>query len=206
MPMTAPTTTPDLDQLLATQPLWHLDPWHTAVHFALLNRGAGRVRGRFAHVAGTLEPGPDGLADTRVHVSIETASFTTAVRMRDNHVRGAGFLDTDNHPTATFEAAGFTRTGITHGRLDGTLALRGITKGVSLAVRWEGSAPDPFQDGATHLAFTATGHLTLSDFGMGQELLPGLRIPGLGDTIELVLDVVLISYDPQPMLASISID
>lgn len=196
----------EVDRLLAATPTWHIDPWHTAVHFSTLNRGAGRVRGHFTRASGTVQPGSEGLSDVAVRVSIDTASFTTGVSARDRQVRSQAFLDTEQHPAATFTATGFSRTGTGHGRLDGQLQIRGVTQEVSLAVRWQGSAADPFRDGSTHLAFTATGEITLSQFGMRQDLIPGLRIPGIGDAVELVLDVVLIGYDPAPMLANIPID
>jgi hypothetical protein len=41
--------------------------------------------------------------------------------------------------------------------------------------------------------------------GTEQELLPGLRTPGLGDEIEVTLDIVPVSYDPAPMLNDIPV-
>jgi hypothetical protein len=76
---------------------------------------------------------------------------------------------------------------------------------VALNTRWEGIAPDPFSD-ASHLAFEARGRVTLTEFGLGQELMPGLLVPGLGDAVDLLLDVVLLPYDPAPKLADIPID
>jgi polyisoprenoid-binding protein YceI len=193
----------DVDEQLAASPVWYLDPWHTGVQFATRNRGAGKVRGRFVHVAGTVTSGQDS-ADATVHVSIDTSSISTGVRARDDHLRGGSFLNVAEFPSATFDADRFVRTSVGTGILCGSLTLRGLTRAVSLDVRWEGAAPDPFTDGV-HLAFTATGKVSLADFGMRQELLPGLKVPGIGDAVELVLDVVLLPYDPQPLLADIPV-
>ncbi|MGW1540039.1 YceI family protein [Streptomyces sp. NPDC002309] len=203
--MTAPPEpVPEPDTALSARDLWYVDPWHTAVHFAVLNRGAGRVRGRFTHLAGTLVPGKDGLSDTQVEVIIEAASITTGVVTRDNHLRSA-FLDVEHHPTIRFLSDRLTRTGPLHGVLGGSLEVRGRPFATELAVHWAGTAQDPFRAEARHLAFSATGRLSLTSLGLAQDLLPGLRIPGLGDTLDLTLDVVLVPYDPTPMLRDIPV-
>ncbi|MFJ4467054.1 YceI family protein [Streptomyces sp. NPDC089424] len=201
---TQPEPVCEPDTALSARERWYLDPWHTAVHFAVLNRGAGLVRGRFTHLSGTLAPGKDQLRDTEVEVTIEAMSVTTGVVTRDDHLR-SGFLDVEHHPTIRFLGNRLTRTGPLHGELGGTLEFRGRPVDIELAVRWAGSAVDPFRDDARHLAFRATGRLTLTELGLAQDLLPGLRIPGLGDAVELTLDVVLLPYDPAPMLRDIPV-
>lgn len=199
------TPVPEPDAAVSAHDRWFLDPWHTAVHFAVLNRGAGRVRGRFTRLSGTLVPGADDLGATRVEVSIEADSFTTGVRVRDRHLKTRDFLAVEHHPTIRFEADRLVRTGPLHGELAGRLDFRGTPVDVTLTVEWAGSAQDPFREDARHLAFSATGRLSMRELGLGQELLPGLRIPGLGDTVELTLDVVLVPYDPTPMLMDLPV-
>ena len=193
-----------VDDLLATQQMWYLDPWHTAVHFATRNRGAGRVRGRFLHTSGTVTPGAD-LSEATVRVEIDAASLTTGVSARDHHLRTAGFVDVEQFPTATFASREVVRDGIEEAILVGDLTFKGRSQELRLAVRFEGSADDPFREGATHVAFSATGSLRLSELGLGQPL-GRFKVPGLGDTVELTLDVVLVSYDPAPMVSGIPID
>jgi polyisoprenoid-binding protein YceI len=193
-----------VDGLLSTQQTWRLDPWHTAVQFATRNRGAGRVRGRFLHASGTVTTGAD-VSEAQISVEIDTASLTTGVSARDHHLRGAGFFDVERFPTATFVSREVVRDGAEEAILAGDLTFKGQTQQVRLAVRWEGSADDPFVEGATHLAFSATGTLRLSELGLGQPL-GQFKVPGLGDTVDLLLDVVLISYDPAPLAKHIPID
>ena len=200
------TPIPEPDTAISARDQWYVDPWHTAVHFAVFNRGAGRVRGRFTRLAGTMVPGSDDLESAKVEVSIEADSFTTGVGMRDRHLKSGDFLNVEHHPTIRFVADRLVRTGPLHGELEGRLDFRGRPVDVTLAVQWAGSAQDPFREDARHLAFSATGRLSLRELGLGQELLPGLRIPGLGDAVELTLDVVLVPYDPTPMLKDIPVD
>ncbi|MBV2353969.1 YceI family protein [Streptomyces sp. J2-1] len=197
---------PEPDTALAAQRDWYVDPWHTGVHFTVRNRGLGLVRGRFLRVSGTAEV-PDGdLAKTAVSVTLETASLTTGVKARDANLRGSLYLDTEKHPTATFVSTELVRTGALHGVLRGTLELLGTRHDLDLEVRWLGRGGDPFREDGSQLAFTASGRLSLRELGLGQKLLPYLPIPGLGDAVELVLDVVLLPYDPTPMLGDIPID
>lgn len=193
-----------LDGLLATNQTWHLDPWHSAVQFATRNRGAGRVRGRFIHASGSVTTGAD-LSEATATVEIDTASLTTGVSARDHHLRSGAFFDVDQFPTATFVSRELVRDGVEEAILVGDLTFKGQSQEVRLAVRWEGSADDPFQEGATHLAFSATGSLRLSELGLGQPL-GRFKVPGLGDTVDLVLDVVLVSYDPATKITDIPID
>lgn len=139
-----------------------------------------------------------------MEVTIEAASITTGVVTRDDHLK-SGFLDVERHPTIRFLGNRLTRTGPLHGVLGGRLEFRGKPYETEPAVLWAGTAPDPFRADARHLAFSATGRLSLTGLGLGQDLLPGLRIPGLGDTLDLTLEVVLVPYDPTPILRDIPV-
>jgi polyisoprenoid-binding protein YceI len=194
----------DIDGILAEQRTWYFDPWHTAVHFVTRNRGAGHVRGRFLHSTGFLTSGADVTA-ARISAVIDTRSLTTGVAARDHHLRSADFFDVERHPAATFESTAVIRDGVEEMVVVGELLLKGEKHTVHLATRWEGTADDPFSEGVTHLALSATTTLRLSEVGMGQAL-NRFRIPGIGDTVDLTLDVVLLPYDPAPKLADIPID
>lgn len=200
----ATATTIDFDALLASERTWHFDPWHTTIQFATRNRGAGRVRGRFVHAAGTVESGP-AVGDASVSVTIDVASLTTGVSVRDQHLRSPAFFDVLQYPTATFESTAVVRDGVEEAIVLGQLSFRGDKHEARLATRWEGSADDPFREGSRHLAFSGSTVLRLSELGMGQPL-TAFKVPGIGDTVELTLDVVLLPYDPTPMLSDIPID
>jgi polyisoprenoid-binding protein YceI len=110
--------TPDVLTLLAEQEVWHLDPWHTSIQFALRNRGAGRVRGRFKRPSGTVAAGvtPTGVT---VRVVVDMNSFSTGIRGRDADIIGPRFFNVAAYPTARFGADLFTRTSFDTGVLTG---------------------------------------------------------------------------------------
>ncbi|MGW0885086.1 YceI family protein [Streptomyces sp. NPDC002671] len=186
------TTSLSPAELLARTGVWHIDPFHTGVHFAAVNRAAGRVRGRFDEVSGTLTLPLD---DIGADIVIATASLSTGNALRDGHLRTADFLDTERHPQMRFTAHRLDQETERTGRLHGALTLRGSTHPVTLDVSWQGAAPDPLSD-AEHLAFSATARISLADYGIRPQLLPGLSIPGIADAIDIILDVVLLPYDP----------
>jgi polyisoprenoid-binding protein YceI len=72
--------------------------------------GLAPVTGRFSIRQGTTEVA-DPIADSRVHVEIDAASFHTGGRQRDADVRSARFLDVERHPTMTFTSQRLERSG-----------------------------------------------------------------------------------------------
>jgi polyisoprenoid-binding protein YceI len=71
---------------------YQIDPVHTFVTFGAQHLVVGRVRGRFAVVAGTITVG-DAPIDLAIDVAIDPASLTTLNDTRDNDLRSARFLD-----------------------------------------------------------------------------------------------------------------
>ncbi|MFD9906249.1 YceI family protein [Streptomyces sp. NPDC059063] len=181
-------------QVLSHRGVWHVDPLHTGVHFRGLNRGAGRVRGRFDRVRGTVGF-KEGIERPHIDVRVELGSVSTGVAARDRHLRSADYLDVAAHPYMTFTSKRLVRTGRGIGELIGELALHGVTRPLVLDVEWRGGAPD-VRPGARHAAFGARGQLSLGEYGIRPLLLPGLTIPGVGDRVGIQLDVVLVPYDP----------
>ncbi|MEV4439327.1 YceI family protein [Streptomyces sp. NPDC049577] len=62
---------------------WRIDPDHSAVRFISRHIGLAEVHGRFNRFEGGLWVG-ERMEDSRVHVTIETASIDTGVAQRDD--------------------------------------------------------------------------------------------------------------------------
>jgi polyisoprenoid-binding protein YceI len=93
-----------------------------------------------APVAGTIAI-RDGLVDiadpltgSSVQVEIDTTSFDTGSRQRDQDVRSPRFLDAERYPSMTFASERLDRS---DGRwtLAGTLLVRDVARPVSLAIQ-----------------------------------------------------------------------
>jgi len=180
---------------------WYIDPWHSSVNFVAKRLGLNKVRGRFNRVSGTVQIANPPEQST-VQVTIQTASVSTGVRRRDDHLRSADFLDVGTYPEMRFVSTGLERTGDTLWRLSGQLTLHGVTRLVTLDVEWLGQGQDLFVRGRQDTALSAHTTLQLSDFGIGEALVPTL----VGDLIVVDLEVTLLQYDPTPMLAQIPVD
>ena len=158
-----------------------IDSWHSQLSFAIKHLGISTVNGRFDAYEGSLTVGED-LASTQVSISADMASVNSGNTMRDQHIQGPDFFDSENHPKLTFTSTGISGSGDNY-QLTGDLTLRGVTKPVSLAVDFNGSNVFPV-DQSTHFGFTATGSISRADFAMtyGAPLV-------LSDNVKLNLDV-----------------
>jgi polyisoprenoid-binding protein YceI len=108
-----------------------LDPTHTFVTWEALHFGTSTSRGRFDKKEGKVTI--DRTAKTgSVDITIDMASINTGVAPFDNHLRGKDFFDVANHPTARFQASGFTFDGTKVTGVKGTLTMLGKTLPVEL--------------------------------------------------------------------------
>jgi polyisoprenoid-binding protein YceI len=108
-----------------------LDPTHTSVTWEALHFGTSTNRGRFDKKEGKVEI--DRTAKTgKVDITIDMASITTGVAPFDGHLKSKDFFDVANHPTARFQASGFTFDGSKVTAVKGTLTLLGKTQPVEL--------------------------------------------------------------------------
>lgn len=92
--------------------------------------------GRFPGFATTLTFDPAQLAAARLEVTIPLATATTANPDYDSELRGAAFLDSARFPQARYTATRFRSLGGNRYAADGTLALHGIAKPVTLTFTW----------------------------------------------------------------------
>ena len=108
-----------------------VDPTHTSVTFEVAHFGTSTSRGRFERAQGEVQLGESGNGG-RVEIRIATASVSTGVPALDSRLRGADFLDSEAHPTATFSADGLAFSGKAVSEVVGQLTLRGKTLPLTL--------------------------------------------------------------------------
>ncbi|MFC7302327.1 YceI family protein [Cognatiluteimonas weifangensis] len=96
--------------------------------------------GRFPGFVTTLTFDPAQLAAARLEVTIPLATATTANPDYDSELRGAAFLDSARFPQARYTASRFRSLGGNRYAADGTLALHGIERPVTLTFTWTAGA------------------------------------------------------------------
>lgn len=103
-------------------------------------------------------------------VVVDLASLDTGIPTRNDHLRSAGWLDTDKFPTAVFQTTKVASTGGDNYRVTGQFSLHGVTKTITtratLKYRAESEATKKagFAGNVTHL-FTKFD-VKLSDYGI----------------------------------------
>jgi polyisoprenoid-binding protein YceI len=78
---------------------WRIDPTRSSVEFrAQTLWGLATVEGHFERYEGTL----DLQQNPMIELTIDAASLTTNLGLRDRHLRSADFFDAENHPHVSF--------------------------------------------------------------------------------------------------------
>jgi polyisoprenoid-binding protein YceI len=121
-----------------------LDPTHTEISFVARHM-LTKVRGRFTEFDGSIQVAerPD---DSTVEVSVKTASVQTNTQQRDDHLRSADFLESEEYPEMTFRSTGVRVIGDSSFELDGDLTIRDVTKPITLEGEFHGWGKDPFEN------------------------------------------------------------
>jgi polyisoprenoid-binding protein YceI len=146
---------------------FNLDPDHTAAEFTIRHMMVTWVSGHFSRVSGTLYFDPLKLSESSVETEIDVATICTGVEKRDHDLRSSNYFDAEKHPKITFKSGRVECAGMDHCLVHGDLTVRGVTRPVTLDVRWAG--PSHFQDDDrmyTTFGFQATTRVNREDFGM----------------------------------------
>ncbi len=150
---------------------WNLDPVHSSAVFEVRHMMVSWVTGRFNKLSGTLLFDPADVAKSFVEVEIDAASIYTGQEARDNDLKSANYLDVARFPHITFRSTHVAVAGMDHCKVQGDLAIHGVTRPVMLDVRYAG--PSQFQDDKelfTTFGFRAITDINREDFGMTTNL------------------------------------
>lgn len=158
-----------------------LDPNHSYVLWHISHFGFSHPSGKW-FASGTLVLDKDHPNEDKVNVTIDVANFVTGIKELDDHLRGASFFDTTQYPKATFVSDKVNVTGSDTANVHGILTVRGISKPITLTVKFNQYAMNIINNKMT-IGFSAMAHLKRSDFGITALL------PGLGDDVTLNIEV-----------------
>ncbi|MFG2222787.1 YceI family protein [Streptomyces sp. NPDC048644] len=165
---------------------WRIDPDHSAIRFAARHIGLADIYGRFNTFEGGLWIG-ERMQDSRVEVTIDAASLDTGVRMRDDHLRSAEFLDVARFPYLQFAGDKFVHKGGSRWAVQGVLHLHGVSRNVQLDTRYLGIGTG--MAGETRTACRAVTELHREDFTLDWRKMLARGIAAIGATIRIDLDI-----------------
>ncbi len=143
---------------------YEIDRAHSQVQFKIKHLGISTVTGQFGDFSGSIVYDPQNMAGSRATATIKAASIDTNNERRDNHLRSADFFETEKYPDITFTGNRVRGVNGKKFKLDGTLAMHGVTRPITLDVEYEGPVHGP--DGKQRMAFNATGNLDRTDYGL----------------------------------------
>ncbi|MGI0119191.1 YceI family protein [Zooshikella sp. RANM57] len=143
---------------------------HAFIQFKIKHLGYSWLVGRFNEFEGTFSYDDKKPADSKINVTIKTASVDSNHAERDKHIRSKDFLNVNKHPTATFKSKKVTENGNGTAKLIGDLTLNGVTKEVAIDVNKIGEGKDPW--GGYRAGFEGTTKFALKDFNINYDLGP----------------------------------
>ena len=150
---------------------WVIDPGRAVVAFSgRTSFVAPTIRARFPVVTGSVEVGPEH----SVRVEVDVTSMTTGNRAYDEIISAFDPFDVARHPMAVYRSTtvAWTPEGAV---IDGSLALRGVTRTVSLTATYDvGRSGD-------RMLVRAGGSIDRNAFGIRFD------VPGVGKLVPRVM-------------------
>ena len=176
-----------------------VDPAHTYPHFSVNHLGFSTMQGRFDKTSGkiTLDR---AAKNGSVEIAIDSASVSTGLAKRDEHLRSPDFFDAAKYPTITFKSTRVAPAGNDLYNVTGTFTMHGVSKEITLPVRYLGLIKDPW--GNQRAGFELATTLNRKDFGIvwNQTLDTGGLM--LGEDVDITINLEVTKAKPEAAKAS----
>lgn len=173
-----------------------LEKTHASLTWRIAHMGLSNYTARFKRFEATLRFDPDDFSRSSVEASVDIASIETdfvATGEADFNaeLRSADFFNVGRFPHATFTSTKVTRTGPRSMRVDGNLALLGVTRPVSLDVVLNGSLKShPFAK-VPAVGFSGRGKVPRLAFGLN----PAPIRQGVGEEADIIIEAEFLRID-----------
>lgn len=169
---------------------YQTDPEHRYITFNYVHQGYSEPYLRWRDWDATLDWNADDPTQSSVNVVIDAASIDSGVDRFDDHLRGDGFFDVENHPEITFVSTSLTQETETTGVMTGDLTVKGITKPVTLDVTLNKAAFSE-RSNEYRIGFSARGVVKRSDFGVDA------YTPAVSDDVNLIIETEFVMAAPE---------
>ena len=162
---------------------WKNDKPHSQLAFTITHLGISDISGTFNDFDVTVNSSKPDFSDASFELTAMTASIDTRVEARDNHLKSADFFDTEKFPELTFKSTSLKKQGKNSYELSGDLTMHGVTKAVTMNLKYRGVTQNPMSK-ATTAGFQLDGVIKRSDFNIGA----GFPAPMLSDEVRINAD------------------
>jgi polyisoprenoid-binding protein YceI len=140
-----------------------VDAGHSGLLFRIKHLNIAYTYGRFDDFSGTLTVDDDILANAKVEITAKVTSVNTGDAKRDAHLRSPDFFNVAQFPTMTYRSTSVTKADGGY-KVEGNLTLHGVTKPVTVTMRYVGAGKDPW--GNTRIGYEGAFTIQRSAFGM----------------------------------------
>lgn len=179
----------------STEPIpkgaYTLDKAHSSLLFRVDHLGFSHFTGRFTRFEAKLDFDPQKPGAARVEVSIDPRSISSdnaPEGFLDTLATSKDWLDAGEYPQMKFVSRDVEVVSPTDLRVHGDLTVRGVTRPIVLAARFNGGyAGHPF-DPAARIGFSAEGSFKRSDFGVAYGVPAAGSHFGVGDEVQVILE------------------
>jgi len=169
---------------------WAIDATHSNIGFTVTHLVISEVDGVFQEYEGTVSAPGDDFENAQVNFTIKVASIDTDDENRNGHLQGADFFDAASYPEITFTSTSFKKVEGNKYALVGDLTMHGVTKSVTLDVRYGGTVKDPY--GNTKAGFKISGEIDRFDFGLKWDAATEAGNLVVGREVELDINAQLV--------------
>ncbi|KAK6024270.1 YceI-like domain protein, partial [Ostertagia ostertagi] len=145
--------------------------------------GVADVSGTFNDFDVTIKSTKEDFSDAVFELTAKVSSIDTRVEARDNHLKSADFFDAGKYPLISFKSTSIKPAGPNAYQLTGDLTMRGITKQVTMDLKYRGTVKNAMNKKQT-AGFQLTGSIKRSDYQIGT----GFPAPMISDEVRIKAD------------------
>lgn len=166
-----------------------LDLAHIQVSFSAKHMMVTTVRGTFHELEGTVNLDEANPTASSAEFRIKTASIDTGFTARDNHLRSADFLDSEQYPELVVKSTAVRHSIENDYVVTADVTIRDITRRVDFDVQFLGFFSG--MDGSRHAGFSARAKVNRKDWDLNWNV--ALEAGGwlVGDEIKLEVEVAV---------------
>jgi polyisoprenoid-binding protein YceI len=169
-----------------------IDANHSTIGFTVsIMDGLSKVDGKFTDFAITLNNDEQDITKSSVTVVIKSASISTGIPARDNHLRSPDFFDVEKFPEITFQSKRIEKKGKQLLAV-GTFTMHGVSKEMVLPFQITGVSKDPALK-KMNLGYSARIVLNRRDYGVNWS---HPKVPNfVGDNVEIEINLITKAID-----------
>lgn len=169
---------------------YRVDPNHTRVAWSVSHNGFSTFQAMLPDVSGSLVLDAARPEASKLDISIDMTKASSGLPRFDESLKGASIFNTSAFPSATFKSTRIERYGERDARVTGDLTFLGVTRPVTLDVRFNRAGLGSGAPGY-RLGFDAKAVIDRDQFGF-------LSMPSIGNQAALVIEAEFLLSEPKP--------